>query len=327
MFCLVNAAGSTLGDDAISNVIKLWMQEFGAECRHFIPPPCELDRHAGFSQTKGLILGGAGIIYDDPKQNYWHTNHYTGYIEWAKKRGIKACGISLGWQGVITDYGKKKWRDALNYLDFITTREAHTKAYLEGIGVRTEIIPLQDIAVCYPLDPKLKASSDIAVGLHHPIVTCNDFKNKEYWTLEGLYKSFFGNLSRYSMNFYAFSLCHGLKAYRDFLPPKSNLIHQSASITQSMMAGAKIAVTTNLHGLVFAVAACLPVYALYLGPKNMKINWFIQDLELPCYDHVLNINSKRVYALMEKPYDPKPYKEKAVKVALQNRELLRKWVR
>lgn len=326
MILLVNAAGSTLGDDAVSNVIKMWLKEFTIGYEHFIPPPGKLDAHKKYSTARGLILGGAGIIYDDPRMNHWHTNHYTGYIEWAKKHHIKACGISLGWQGVYGDYAIKKWRSALNYLDFITTREAHTKAMLETIGVTTQIIPLQDIAVCWPLDPKLAAGCDIAVGLHHPIVTCNDFKFKNYTHLESLYKTFFAALSRFSMRFYAFSNWKGLHRYRAFMPQNSTLTYATASITQSMMAGAKIAVTTNLHGLIFAVAACLPVYALWLGVKNMKINWFIQDLDLPCHDQILQMRPERALELLEKPYNPRPYKDKAVNVAIKNKNLLRTWV-
>lgn len=319
---LVNASGSTIGDDAISDMIKIWLVDLKCYVQHFLPPPNKLFH----IKASRMIIGGAGILYDDPKANYWHTNHYTGYLNWAKQNKIKACGISLGWQGIHTTYGRNKWRDALNTLDFITTRDPHTQKYLEEMGVNRRIIALQDIAVCLPVTPTTPKTHDISVGLHHPIVTANDFKYKDYAGLEAKYREFFSKLSKYSMHFFAFSSWKGLDRYREFMPRNSTLTYASPLKTLKMMSGGKIAVTTNLHGLVFAVACWLPTYALCLGEKNKKINWFIQSLGLPCYDNILNMNPDKVVKLLEKPYDPQPYWVRAYNKASQNKQLLRIWL-
>jgi len=88
-----------------------------------------------------VVLGGGGLIYDTDKAN---VKNYMDYFKFAEPRTIKAA-ISMGVQGIASDYGREQYKKYLSKLDVLSVRSESDKALLNEIGINNAVTT-QDIA-------------------------------------------------------------------------------------------------------------------------------------------------------------------------------------
>jgi polysaccharide pyruvyl transferase WcaK-like protein len=145
---IANAAGfGNVGDDAIRDVmienIKKIIPDSKITCTN--PPP-----HFDLVLKNDIIIvGGGGLLYDVIPEN---VENYMRYLEWGQKLGKATICLGIGNQGIISDYGKNRYREILNKCDLITGRDQETVESLKNIGIEKDIKICADVA--WLLKPK-----------------------------------------------------------------------------------------------------------------------------------------------------------------------------
>jgi len=149
---ILNAYHATIGDNIYTIILKNHLLARGHKTTLFynwnIHNPEEV------SELDLLIVGGGGIIYDT-MLNQPLTEGHKQRMEWIFKcveNAPKKIGISLGFQGLYTEY-KNRWLQTLKKLEVITVRDAITLNFLqeENIGAPTILAP--DLAWILKIEP------------------------------------------------------------------------------------------------------------------------------------------------------------------------------
>ncbi|MEM2093915.1 MAG: polysaccharide pyruvyl transferase family protein [Candidatus Bathyarchaeia archaeon] len=274
---VIGGAGGTLGDDMVFHVIKDWLSELGVE-EVYHTLPCSED---AIKKADGVILGGCGIIYDegvvlDVKGN---AEKYHTYISLAKKHGIPAMGFGIGWQGLPLTTGKNLWIETLNALDMITVWRGGTKQYLESIGVDTKIVETADLG--FALQPTGNPiNCDIALLSHSPRLMAIDCHKPEWEKpLFQKLKSSFETLSQSHSIIVVPFVKETLELLQVAESSYGVLIQGEPHRILGAVKGARICVTTTLHGLIMAATAGCRILALYPPePLKPKIRLMVEEL-------------------------------------------------
>jgi len=274
---VIGGQGGTLGDDMVSCVIKDWLTELGVEEIQYSPPFSE-DAVKG---CDGVVLGGCGIIYDEGVvlDVVGNAQRYHTYILGAKKNGVPAIGLGLGWQGLPLTTGRKLWVETLNCLDLMTVWRGGTKQYLESIGVKTQIIETTDLG--FALRQKGSAvECDVALLSHSPRLMAVDCHRPE-WEKPLLEKISF-SLKAISQN-RSVVVVPFVKETSELLKIAVScqglLIDGEPQRILGAIRGTRTCVTTTLHALIMAATAGRRVLALYPpSPLKPKIRWMVQEL-------------------------------------------------
>lgn len=91
----------------------------------------------------GVILGGGGPIYDRVEEN---VENYMEYLECAQRNGKLSAVMGVGVQGIVTDWGKKRYSQIFNKCDMVTTRTISDKKMLDEIGCNN-VVATQDLGL------------------------------------------------------------------------------------------------------------------------------------------------------------------------------------
>lgn len=165
---LVSSANGygNVGDDICGYSAKYLAQKVCPGSKVFITSPPFNEHLAKVSDV--VILGGGGIIYDRSEPN---VENFMIYLDHAQKHNKPSIVLGVGVQGIVTESGKKRYKEILNKADLVTVRSETDKEQLEDIGVKN-VIATQDLGfladewVRTPLlKPRLNKTSKPRLGI------------------------------------------------------------------------------------------------------------------------------------------------------------------
>jgi polysaccharide pyruvyl transferase WcaK-like protein len=78
-----------------------------------------------------VVLSGGGILYDRELKN---VDNYMRYVDYAVSRGKRAAVLGAGVQGIVTEDGRRRYRESLARCAFVSVRTAEDKRALDAIG-------------------------------------------------------------------------------------------------------------------------------------------------------------------------------------------------
>ncbi len=90
-----------------------------------------------------LMLSGGGVIYDRSEPN---VENYMQYLDYGQQNHKVTAVVGVGVQGVVTDWGKKRYREVLNKTDLVTVRSPGDKKLLDEIKIK-KVIATQDLGL------------------------------------------------------------------------------------------------------------------------------------------------------------------------------------
>ncbi len=155
-----------VGDDICAYSGQYLVNSILPKARTIITSPPFNESEA--SSADGFILSGGGPIYDRSEPN---VENYMQYLDYGQAKDKLTAAIGVGEQGIVHEWGKKRYRTVLNRADLVTTRSQADKSALQDIGVKN-VVATQDLGfladqwVKRPwLKPRLKKSAKPRLGL------------------------------------------------------------------------------------------------------------------------------------------------------------------
>ena len=255
---IVGAFGyGNLGDDAIRDAEVQYFKSKGYDVSTSSPP---LDRNV-FKGVWGVVVGGGGIIYD---RDYPNVNNYLDYIKVANEYGKRVVVCNVGTQGIITEEGKREYKEWLNRVNAISVRDPTDKAILENIGVNNNIFVAEDSAwmLNYFESESQNDVKEIAQRIGFAVRRKRDIKYTHVIT--ELIKS-------YNVHPYCFSSVDDESWLKSFSVPVC------ASRIQDLKMSCQFMVVSRFHALVSAIS--LGITPIIVCSKNTKIGRFVNRFE------------------------------------------------
>jgi len=152
---ILNAYHATIGDNLYTLLLEKHLISRGNEVKLFYNFKTQNPEET--SKLDLLIVGGGGIIYD-VMLNQPLTERHKRRMEWifrCVEKAPKKIGISLGFQGLYTEY-RNRWLQTLKKLEVITVRDAITLRFLQEENIETPIILAPDLAWILKIPPSKK---------------------------------------------------------------------------------------------------------------------------------------------------------------------------
>lgn len=281
------------GDDMCALMAQTFSRRVGGKVKVKVTAPPFNQELADWADA--LVLGGGGIIYDANKDN---MENYLAYIDYGLTHDKLTVGLGLGEQGIVTEAGEQRYKEAFNKMDLLTVRSKLDAARLEGFGVKTAEAT-QDLAFGFDYH-RYKSVSHLRKGLKHAffvrrkpklgVVLSNQehlvtdlklafskeekvnalhFKNSFEKNIDAISKAFDLTIITQSRDDLemaeAYAQEHGVRAYSY---KSENDLHKLLRVYGSQ----DLILTQRFHGLVFSFMLDIPVVGLgYHGQKQYKL--------------------------------------------------------
>ena len=84
-------------------------------------------RRSAVDWADAVVLSGGGILYDRAPKN---VENYMRYVDYAVSRGKRAAVLGAGVQGIVTEDGRRRYRESLSRRAFVSVRTADDKRAL-----------------------------------------------------------------------------------------------------------------------------------------------------------------------------------------------------
>jgi hypothetical protein len=266
--------GATTGDSILIEYTTHWLQQrFKAEV-HWTHPKLSPSLAREFDV---LILGPCGVVYDPgPRRQEDLYPDYTDYmVSWIQQASMAhkpVYAFNIGLQDLKRHEKAQLWREALDLCSGITTREPHSTAILEGLGVKAPIVTCRDLTYALPV-----FSNRPGLAKPNPVLGVNLKAFTHAWSMAL-------STLRYSCRprFLGFSV------YEPPIGKKMGLATPAWPAYTLLNIGHAFSeldfmVSSHLHSGLFAVMAGVPFLQLLdpEGPNQQKISWSLEDLRWP----------------------------------------------
>jgi polysaccharide pyruvyl transferase WcaK-like protein len=285
-----NGYGNVGDDLATLAVSKFFKRQLKNPTIHFTRPPMDT---ALVRWADVVVVGGGGLFFDTLPDN---VENYLSYLRVAQAQHKLTMVIGIGTQGIKTESAKKAYREVLNKTDLITVRHQHDADALHAVGVTQEVHVLADPVFAlpkarqpYPAQPPSKRRPIVAVSLANTrqrpeVMQKLEPELREKW--QKLQDKTDAGIAELTKMYDVRLVLHSeddretyegwSKAYN--IPilgghAKHNTPHASKD-TAALYADADYVLTSRFHGLILALLAKKPVFAL--GFEGTKIHWTIQ---------------------------------------------------
>ena len=144
-----------IGDDMVANAGRFAISQVDPDAKIKLSRPPASEKLIDWADN--VILSGGGIIYDRAPKN---LENYMDYIDLAHRKGKKSAVLGVGIQGIVTEEGKRRYKESLDKCEFVSVRTEKDKQMLADIGY-TKAHATFDIAFLTPkcasyTEPKLR---------------------------------------------------------------------------------------------------------------------------------------------------------------------------
>ena len=285
-----NGYGNVGDDLATLTVSKFFKRQLKNPTIRFTRPPMD---KALIDWADVVVVGGGGLFFDTLPDN---VENYLGYLRTAQRQKKLTMVIGIGTQGISTESAKKAYREVLNKTDLITVRHQNDADELQSIGVTQEIHVLADPVFALPkartpyaLQPAARKRPVVAISLANTrqrpeVMEKLDPELREKWQklqdktdagIAALTKTYDLQLILHSEDdretYEAWSKAYNIPILGGH--SKANKPHASQD-TAKLYADADYVLTSRFHGLILALIAKKPVFAL--GFEGTKIHHTIR---------------------------------------------------
>lgn len=276
-----NCSGN-IGDDAITLASHGILQSVYPNANIVIdkgPASKEL-----ISKVDLLVLGGGGIFYDGC---FYNAQNYCQYLLYASEYGVRACGIGIGAQGILSKYGIELFKESINRAEFIIVRDMVSAEILQKrVKTNSEIIINQDVVFSFSFNPIKSSTINNERILLCSLIDADEttvskdarnytqkYNNNQMECMEFLSKTFKVKCVVQSND--------DIKLYKKF---EENFNIEIIKINLNdikdilnIYAKAELIITSRLHGYIFSVLANKPVISVTADNPNLKLAGLIKN--------------------------------------------------
>ncbi len=253
-----------------------------------------IDRYNVFSianklmKSDALVFGGGSLLQDITSKRSIY--YYLFLIKLAKIMNNKVIMLSQGIGPIVNENSKKAVQSTLNYIDYITVRDKHSKEFLENLGMDKNKIFLSTDPVI-----NLRAGENYTAknsGRKKVCFSLRNWKNadvsKKISVLtEKLIES---NIECYFIPFYYNEDLELIDEVEKNIGDKAVYYKEKLTTGDAfdIIKGMDVLVGVRLHSLIFAAAANVPFAAVSYDHKvdhfansvNMKVACSIDNIDV-----------------------------------------------
>lgn len=253
-----------------------------------------IDRYNVFSianklmKSDALVFGGGSLLQDITSKRSIY--YYLFLIRLAKIMNNKVIMLSQGIGPIVNENSKKAVQSTLNYIDYITVRDKHSKEFLENLGMDKNKIFLSTDPVI-----NLRAGENYTAknsGRKKVCFSLRNWKNadvsKKISVLtEKLIES---NIECYFIPFYYNEDLELIDEVEKNIGDKAVYYKEKLTTGDAfdIIKGMDVLVGVRLHSLIFAAAANVPFAAVSYDHKvdhfansvNMKVACSIDNIDV-----------------------------------------------
>ncbi|MEZ5472854.1 MAG: polysaccharide pyruvyl transferase family protein [Marinicella sp.] len=291
-----------VGDDAITMASKDLLESIYPDANIVVDKgPCSKKLLA---KVDLVVLGGGGIFYDSC---FYNAQNYCQYLLYAKSYGIRCVAIGVGAQGIMTQFGKELFKQALNCCEFIAVRDQVSFEILKNrVATKTEVVLNRDVVFSFvgeESDIEIKKSdkplllfSLLDASHMRSEIVKEGYRSSQYECLELLNEKF--NLKCFTQSeddlpFYE-------KIREDFGVDIIRVDYEHARTAVSLYKQADLVMTSRLHGFIFAALAQVPVLSVSFDSPRTKLGGLIRNYLPSALKGILPLNDYSLETLNEK---------------------------
>lgn len=263
-----------------------------------------IDRYNVFSiinklmKSDALVFGGGSLLQDITSKRSIY--YYLFLIRLAKMMNNKVIMLSQGIGPIVNENSKKAVQSTLDYIDYITVRDKHSKDFLEGLGMDKNKIFLSTDPVI-----NLRAGENYVSkhsGKKKICFSLRNWKNADVSQKisELTEKLIENNIECHFIPFYYNEDLELIDEVEENVGDKAVYYKERLSTSDAfdIIKGMDVLVGVRLHSLIFAAAANVPFAAV---SYDHKVDHFVNSVNMKVACSIDNIDEDVLYnEIMEK---------------------------
>ena len=284
-----------------------------------------IDRYNVFSianklmKSDALVFGGGSLLQDITSKRSIY--YYLFLIRLAKIMNNKVIMLSQGIGPIVNENSKRAVQSTLNYIDYITVRDKHSKEFLENLGMDKNKIFLSTDPVI-----NLRAGENYTAknsGRKKVCFSLRNWKNADVSKKISLLteKLIESNIECYFIPFYYNEDLELIDEVEKNIGDKAVYYKEKLTTGDAfdIIKGMDVLVGVRLHSLIFAAAANVPFAAV---SYDHKVDHFANSVNMKVACSIDNIDADVLYnEIMKKINNEDEEKKKLSESVASLREL------